>query len=299
MREVFVREGYETHWTGKGPDGGRDLIVHEKVQGPLSKFERKWLVQCKHKSHSGKPLGKDEANSLTTDCRRIGATGYLMVCTTALTSGLINAYKELESSENIVIDYWDEVRLEDRLLKPGNFALINQFFPESSDRVSWKVYNTNTPSFWAAHYKKDFLYLSSRLSLHFPTVSYIGRIYDYVQDVYNQLRLDVNEVDLQIRGIFYNDKHTEYTVFVDFIADQHIANANPFELTNQEENLVNDINAHLCNFIEVNEKGQIGSIPLNWDIKVYFKNRSSDGYDRHAKEFYTPFIDNLKNGYRR
>nr|WGD83592.1 restriction endonuclease [Bacillus subtilis] len=40
VREIFVREGYEVHWTGKGSDGGRDLIVTEKVQGPLSKFER-------------------------------------------------------------------------------------------------------------------------------------------------------------------------------------------------------------------------------------------------------------------
>lgn len=54
VREIFVREGYETHWTEKGPDGGRDLLVVEKVQGPLSKFERTWLVQCKHNAHSGK-----------------------------------------------------------------------------------------------------------------------------------------------------------------------------------------------------------------------------------------------------
>ncbi|WP_449598478.1 restriction endonuclease [Niallia sp. Marseille-Q9988] len=34
VRGIFVREGYETLWTGKGPDGGRDLLIVEKVQEP-------------------------------------------------------------------------------------------------------------------------------------------------------------------------------------------------------------------------------------------------------------------------
>lgn len=117
VREIFIREGYETHWTGKGADGGRDLVVVEKVSGPLSDFSRTWLVQCKHKAHSGKSVGKDEANSIITDCRRIKATGYLLVCTTQPSSGLINAYQELEESEQLVIKYWDSVTLENIFFK--------------------------------------------------------------------------------------------------------------------------------------------------------------------------------------
>ncbi|MED4014458.1 restriction endonuclease [Sutcliffiella cohnii] len=98
VREIFVREGYETHWTGKGPDGGRDLLVIEKVQGPLSNFERTWLVQCKHKAYSGKSVGREESQSLVTDCKSAKADGYLLVCTTPLTTGLLTTYKELQSN---------------------------------------------------------------------------------------------------------------------------------------------------------------------------------------------------------
>jgi HJR/Mrr/RecB family endonuclease len=31
VREIFVREDYEVHWTGKESDGGSNLILNEKV----------------------------------------------------------------------------------------------------------------------------------------------------------------------------------------------------------------------------------------------------------------------------
>lgn len=45
------------------------LLIVEKVQGPLSKFERTWLVQCKHKAHSGKSVGREDSYSIVTDCK--------------------------------------------------------------------------------------------------------------------------------------------------------------------------------------------------------------------------------------
>lgn len=47
IREIFLKEEFETHWTGVGADGGRDLIVTEILKGKLSKIERKWLISCK------------------------------------------------------------------------------------------------------------------------------------------------------------------------------------------------------------------------------------------------------------
>ena len=51
IRELFMRSEFEVHWTGVGPNGGRDLVLTEKVAGPLAPFERKWLVSCKHFAH--------------------------------------------------------------------------------------------------------------------------------------------------------------------------------------------------------------------------------------------------------
>lgn len=298
VREIFVREGYKVHWTGKGSDGGRDLILTEKVQGPLSKFERTWLVQCKHKAFSGKSIGKEEANSLVTDCKRINATGYLMVCTTSLSSGLIQAYKELSSGLEFVIDYWDEVKLEDRLLKPCNFSLIEQFFTKSSKNVGWRIYNTESPSFWAANYRRSFLYLSSRLSIHFSTVTYIEKIYSIVEKTYKELLQEtgVKEIDLQLRAIYYDDKHTNYHAFADFIADDRTAPNNPFERSELKDYLKEILEERLSPWIEIDE----GVLPLIWDVKVYFeKGYSSDSYDPHSKEYYTPYMSNFRNGYSR
>lgn len=194
VRELFVREGFEVHWTGKGPDGGRDLIIIERTQGQLSGFERRWLVQCKHFAQSGKSVGKDEANSIVTDCARVKATGYLLVCTTALTSGLITAFQELNENMNLEIQYWDEVKLEERLMKPCNFTLINQFFPISSNNVGWQIQPTFYPSLWTAQYKNAFLYLSTRLGIHFKSVKYLTQAYDELYRFKKESELDISNI---------------------------------------------------------------------------------------------------------
>lgn len=299
VREIFVREGYETHWTGKGPDGGRDLIVIERLQGPLSSTERTWLIQCKHKAHGGNAIGVKEADSLVADCMSAKAHGYLMVCTTALSAGLIQRYREMQANSalGIVIDYWDEVKLEDRLLKPCNFSLINQFFPRSSNSVGWKIHNTHYPSFWTAHYKKAFLYLSSRLSVHFNTVTYISKIYDDVEATYKKLKSKVKGMDLQLRAIYYDDKYTNYLAFVDFIADKKTAPDNPFELLDLKENIKDVIEDLLPSMISLDDGG---GLSISWDIKIYFeRGYGDDGFDPHAKEYYTPYINNFKGGYGR
>jgi hypothetical protein len=57
IRELLLRSEFEVHWTGVGPDGGRDLVVTEKAAGQLAPFQRKWLVSCKHHAHSGTSVG--------------------------------------------------------------------------------------------------------------------------------------------------------------------------------------------------------------------------------------------------
>jgi hypothetical protein len=290
-REIFVNEGYEVHWTGKGADGGRDLIVIERVKGPLSDFERKWLVQCKHKAHSGQSIGKSEADSLITDSERIKATGYLMVCTTALSSGLIQAYKEISDNRELKIQYWDEVRLEDRLLKPCNFHLINQFFPRTSNDVGWKIYNTDTPSFWAAHYKNTFLYLSSRLNMHFKGLSTVESIYKIVGGVSEKFK-----VTIRLRAVYYDDKYTNYYAFVDVLVDKgkFKEERNPFK-ESEYDKFISEVEQELPYAVPID----IGYLSVQWDVKGYEVNKSHDGYDPLGKEFYSPYIQNFRLGYER
>ncbi|MDD9267864.1 restriction endonuclease [Paenibacillus sp. GCM10023248] len=287
-REVFHREGFEVHWTGKGPDGGRDLIVIEKVQGPLSKFERKWLVQCKHNAHSGRSIGKEEANSLITDCERISADGYLLVCTTSLSSGLILAYEELKNSRKLKIDYWDEVKLEDRLFTPTNFQLINQFFPKSSEKVGWKIYNTNSPSFWAAHYKNSFIYLSARLNMHFPGLVIVEKIHKYAEDISRKFG-----VLARLRAVYFDDKNTNFCAYLDYLIDkkEEKEKRSPFQEDEIDEKY-DQFESALPYIVEVEH----GGVSLTWDVKGYYVDKNHDGYDPNGKEFYTPYIKKFQVG---
>lgn len=89
IRELLILEGFEVHWTGVGQDGGRDLTLIEKLEGPLSNYERKWLVSCKHFANSSKSVGREQAGNITEDCRAVGAEGYILACSTQPTAGLV------------------------------------------------------------------------------------------------------------------------------------------------------------------------------------------------------------------
>jgi hypothetical protein len=97
IRELFIRSEFEVHWTGVGPDGGRDLVVTEKVTGPLAPFERKWLISCKHFAHSGKSVGLEDVRDITDACRAVNATGFLLVCSTQPSSSVVRRLHEINA----------------------------------------------------------------------------------------------------------------------------------------------------------------------------------------------------------
>nr|WGD83590.1 hypothetical protein P5664_19075 [Bacillus subtilis] len=71
---------------------------------------------------------------------------------------------------------------------------------------------------------------------------------------------------------------------------------NPFERSELKDYLKEILEERLSPWIEIDE----GVLPLIWDVKVYFeKGYSSDSYDPHAKEYYTPYMSNFRNGYTR
>src|SRR5712691_9329212 len=88
-RELLLISGLSPEWTGQGIDHGRDLIAEETATGPLGSFRRKWLVQCKHLAHSGRSVSRRDIPSVVDDCRQVNADGYLLVCSTRPSSGVV------------------------------------------------------------------------------------------------------------------------------------------------------------------------------------------------------------------
>lgn len=129
-------------------------------------------------------------------------------------------------------------------------------------------------------------------------MKYIEQIYSYVEKTYKELQEEtgMKGIDLQLRAIYYDDKHSNYYAFADFLADEKSAPNNPFERLELSNHLKEVLEERLSNWIEVDE----GVLPLEWDVKVYFeKGHYSDSYDRHAKKYYTPYLENFKNEYTR
>jgi len=89
IRELLVLEEFETHWTGVGLDGGRDLVITEKLVGELSEYKRKWLVSCKHSANAGKSIGREQLGNIAGDCSAISAEGFILVCSTQPTANLV------------------------------------------------------------------------------------------------------------------------------------------------------------------------------------------------------------------
>lgn len=158
-RELLIRIGLDVHWTGEGQDSGRDLIIIEKVNGILAPFERRWLVNCKHNSRSGKAVGMNDIIDIKDACAAVGANGFLLICSTHPTAALVKRLEELNSKE-FVTRCWDSIELVNRLTTPETLSLIKLFIPEDRINDEWKIYSTIKPSLWGANYKGYFFIYS-------------------------------------------------------------------------------------------------------------------------------------------
>ncbi|WP_026625805.1 restriction endonuclease [Dysgonomonas capnocytophagoides] len=291
IRELLVLEGFETHWTGVGQDGGRDLIVVEKLKGELSEYERKWLISCKHTANSGKSLGREQAGNITEDCRAIGAEGYILACSTQPTASLVTRLEEIALKQQIITRFWDSIELENKLLKPNTFKLIHTFFPKSAVNYQWKIYNAFSPAFWAANYKDYFFYLSSRHSNTYPYLESIETIVSLIEKIpiYKDKNDWWNSHYLRLRSVYYDDKHCTHIAYIDYIIP-HKADKSTIIAPKQLQKLLFD------SFTE--EEHKIMNLP-DWDILYIEDSTVSDSFQLDHKRYYEPFIKEFEKGMAR
>lgn len=288
IRELLVREGFETHWTGVGQDGGRDLVVTEKLKGELSEYERKWLISCKHTANSGKSLGREQAGNISEDCKAIGAEGYILVCSTQPTASLVTRLSEIENQQKIITKFWDSIEIEKKLLKPNTFSLIHTFFPESAKNYQWKIYNAFSPAFWAANYKKYFFYLSCRHSNTYPDLESVETIVRLIEKIpiYKDKENGWDSHYLRLRAVYYDDKHCTHIGYVDYIYPDK---ADKKSILNPKE-----LDSYLSKAFTTKEH-KIMNQP-SWDILYVPESTSSDSFQLDHKRYYEPFLKEFENG---
>lgn len=290
IRELLVLEGFETHWTGVGQDGGRDLVITEKLSGELSVYERKWLVSCKHTANSGKSLGREQAGSISEDCRAIGAEGYILVCSTQPTTSLVTRLDEIERSQNIITKVWDSIEIEKRLSKPNTFNLIHTFFPESAKNYQWKIYNAFSPAFWAANYKDYFFYMSCRHSNTYPYLKGIEAIVSILEKVtlYKD-KYGLKSQYLRLRAVYYDDKHCNHVAYVDYIYPKGTKKdkiIGPKKMNRVLSKLFSDMEDRVLN-------------QPDWDIIYLEESVGGDSFQLNHKRYYQPYLKEFEKGEER
>ena len=103
IREMLFRKGLTIYWSGKGPDGGRDLICVERRDSCFFPDEKRWLIQCKHNAHSGKAVGISDLDEIVDSCQQHNCKGYLLVCSTYPSSAVVNRLQSITDNQTILV----------------------------------------------------------------------------------------------------------------------------------------------------------------------------------------------------
>jgi len=295
IREIFLKEGFEVHWTGVGADGGRDLVVTEVLKGKLSKIERKWLVSCKHFANdkNNRSVNASDIGDFSSDCNAVGATGFILACSTQPSAGLVKRLEETGTIKGIETRFWDSIEIEKRITSPKCFSLIHTFFPKSALSYQWKIYNAYSPSFWAANYKDYFLYMSSRDASTYPDLQDIETMVKKLEEipVFKDKKYGFDSHYLRIRAVYFDNKHESYVVFVDYIY--------PKNCKKEKIMLPKEINKYLKTGQGLYSDGQSMWMLTDWDVRYVPAITTSDHFHLDHKDYYDPFMEKYQSGISR
>ncbi len=135
-RELGKRLGLQPVWSGRGPDGGRDLLFSEIQSGPVSSRPVKWLVSCKDHARSGTAVTESDVGSIVDKVRQHKVDGFLLVTTTIPGVALKDKLDAIDhrSGGEIYTKVWDSHELTSLLLQEDFLDLLKTYFPESYER---------------------------------------------------------------------------------------------------------------------------------------------------------------------
>lgn len=292
VRELLIREDFDVRWTGVGPDGGRDLLLVESTAGPLAPFERTWIVSCKHFAHSGGSVGVNDLDrSVIDSCKAVGASGFLLACSTQASSALLTRFREIEQSSGITCRTWDGVEIEKRLMKPRTFSLIHIFFPKSSANIPWSVFNAGSPSFWCGSHGGHFFYMSSRVPAGVPSLPDMERIIQLLKKVPLAAGDKFGQRErLRLRAVYFDNKNENYLVFADYLVP---ANGGGIVVQSHD---AKSILEQLNDGFGLYSDGEGSWYHTDWDVMRIKVFMLSDRFDEDDKSYYAPFMPNFESG---
>lgn len=220
VRELCLALGYRAVWSGRGADGGRDLLITEPGDPLFGGKQRTWLASCKHTAHANRGAGRAvNGDDVGTDggisdaLAQHGADGYLLVCTTVPSAALVTRLETIDRNKGIPIHVWDGVTLERMLTSPRGWAVAQRFLPVSADASGWRIFATESPNRFVGVTRGFFIRLANR---HGSTIPYQLDSVDERLDRAAAIELPEGH-ELRPRGVFFDDKHGTVTSYFDYL----------------------------------------------------------------------------------
>jgi hypothetical protein len=165
-RDLMGALGYRASWSGYGPDGGRDLTAMEPGAPDFGGFPRKWLVSCKHNAIGGHAVNYSDVGDVPGRLSQYGCQGFLLVCTTHPSSGLVDAFRDWEDNTSYVFHYWDDPTLRILLRRPEASFVFEAYIQKPTLRAD----DNGAPSF--RDFESDEAARDGLFYLHDPTIGF-------------------------------------------------------------------------------------------------------------------------------
>ncbi|PJE47056.1 MAG: restriction endonuclease [Sediminibacterium sp.] len=114
----------------RGPDGGKDLLITETIEGKVGQYQFRWLVSCKHNAVSNISVSETEEYNILERVAGFNADGYIGFYSTVASSGLNNRLKQLKEAGKLKdFRIFEHKLIENYLISIGFSTLLMRYFP--------------------------------------------------------------------------------------------------------------------------------------------------------------------------
>lgn len=218
-RDLIGALGYRSAWSGQGPDDGRDVIAIEPGVADFGGFTRKWLVSCKHNASTSRAVNYADVGDVPGRLAQHGCQGFLLVCTTHPSAGLINAFRDWQNNTRYLFHYWDEPTLRLLLRRTEASMVRATYFPTATGLPAGEAGVGAIPDFQKLKShptaRELLFYLEAPgIAFYFETDGYDGLFSDdgtvYYREfeaAWTYLAAELPHLNWAIRGVFYSDTH--------------------------------------------------------------------------------------------
>ncbi len=115
----------------RGPDGGKDLLITETLNGKVGQYKFRWLVSCKHNAVSDISVSEREEYNILERVADFYADGFIGFYSTVASSGLNNRLKQLTEAGKLKdFRVFEHKLIEQYLISRGFSTLLMRYFPE-------------------------------------------------------------------------------------------------------------------------------------------------------------------------